>query len=357
MLFASAAVPHWDFPRGTASVALLVAFGEENGLAATELLVGSGLSPADLTDSGKTIEARQELAVANNLVGLLGERPALGLEVGARYRIATFGIFGFACLTSRTLGEAARFALRYYELSFGFCLPSITLSEDGVAALHLTEPPASGAVGRFLILRDLAAIHTAIEDLIGGRFPLLDASLTFDGPDGVDYESRFAVTPRFNAPANTASFDAGTLSQPLPQASELTVVLCENQCRELVAERSARSGIALAVRDRLVNLDPAQRTITAVARSLAMSERTLRRRLTEAGTSYRQLLEEVDLTLAQEMLRTGALSVDDVAMRLGYAEASSFIAAFKRWTGETPARYQRASDPRRAVVLTGRPAR
>ncbi len=77
-----------------------------------------------------------------------------------------------------------------------------------------------------------------------------------------------------------------------------------------------------------------------VAAGLAMSERTLRRRLTAVGTRYQSLLDEVRQALAEEMLDTGLLSVEDVAQRLGYAEASSFIHAFRRWRGETPARYR-----------------
>ena len=73
-----------------------------------------------------------------------------------------------------------------------------------------------------------------------------------------------------------------------------------------------------------------------------MSPRTLRRKLTEAGTSYRALQDEVRQALAEELLSTGALTVSDVALRLGYAEAASFIRAFKRWTGRTPSAYLRA---------------
>ena len=71
-----------------------------------------------------------------------------------------------------------------------------------------------------------------------------------------------------------------------------------------------------------------------------MSERTLRRRLADAGTGYQALLDEVRQALAEEMLDTGVLSVEDVAQRLGYAEASSFIHAFKRWRGMTPSQYR-----------------
>ena len=63
---------------------------------------------------------------------------------------------------------------------------------------------------------------------------------------------------------------------------------------------------------------------------------------TEENTTFRDLADEVHRMLAEELLATGALSVEDVALRLGYAEATSFIAAFKRWTGTTPGAYRRA---------------
>ncbi|MFE3259954.1 helix-turn-helix domain-containing protein [Nocardia sp. NPDC059091] len=75
------------------------------------------------------------------------------------------------------------------------------------------------------------------------------------------------------------------------------------------------------------------------------------RQLTDAETqipaetelaSYRALLDEVRRTLAEEMLAATPLSVDDIAIRLGYAEATPFIHAFKRWTGTTPAAHRRA---------------
>jgi AraC-like DNA-binding protein len=74
----------------------------------------------------------------------------------------------------------------------------------------------------------------------------------------------------------------------------------------------------------------------AVADRLGVSERTLRRRLAGEGTSYQRLLDEVRASLADELIGTGRLSVEEIAVRLGYAEASSFIAAHRRWTGETP---------------------
>ena len=81
--------------------------------------------------------------------------------------------------------------------------------------------------------------------------------------------------------------------------------------------------------------------MTDVAAGIGLSTRTLRRRLAAEGASYQGVLDEVRESLAERMLATGRLTVEDVAQRLGYAEASSFIHAFRRWKGTTPAAYVR----------------
>lgn len=333
-------VRHWDFPRGVAGLALLLEFGASRGVSRSRLLAGTGLSEAALADPRGQLAARQELAVVANLVRALDDPPGLGLAAGGRYRIGTFGIFGYACITSPTLREAMRFALGHLELSFTFCIPSVRVDPDAVTLrLDLSGVPAR--VQRFLVERDLAAIYTVVTDMLDARLPLLELAFPFPDPGVGDYAGTFGLRPRFDAPHALARFPTDRLDAPLPQANAVTVALCEQQCRELVAQRRARTGIAHQVRERLVSVGGAPEPIQDVAATLAMSERTLRRRLADEGTSYRALLDEVRDTLAQELLAAGGLSVEDVAQRLGYAEASSFIAAFKRWHGRTPAAFAR----------------
>ena len=73
-----------------------------------------------------------------------------------------------------------------------------------------------------------------------------------------------------------------------------------------------------------------------------MTPRTLRRRLLDEGTSYRALCDEAREALAEELLAAPLLAVERIAERLGYANASSFILAFKRWKGQPPQAYRRA---------------
>lgn len=85
-----------------------------------------------------------------------------------------------------------------------------------------------------------------------------------------------------------------------------------------------------------------QTTITAdsVAKALAMSRRTLTRRLSEEGTSFRGILDEVRAELARALLQDRSLSVGDVAFFLQYSEPAAFHRSFRRWTGQTPQSYR-----------------
>ncbi|MBN9744507.1 AraC family transcriptional regulator [Amycolatopsis sp. A1MSW2902] len=331
---AAPAIRDWDYPRGTASVLLMHRFAEERGVSLP------GVPVEELRAPDRQLDARQELAVVRALLSTVGSGDDVALSLGCRYRATTFGIFGFACISSPTMRDAMVFALRYLDLSFTFCIPHVELDAAGLR-LVLDDSRVPDDVARFLALRDLSAICTVMRDLLP-EISLERLEFRFPSSSFVDsYRMAFGVAPVFGAAEHRVTLDPELLNLPLPQANEQTVALCAAQCDALVARRRTRSGVPQLVRERLVRLGGADAGMDEIARQLTLSTRTLRRRLTEAGTGYRQLLDEVRQTLAEEMLDTGVLSVDDVALRLGYAEASSFIYAFKRWTGTTPAAYAR----------------
>ncbi|WP_067660923.1 AraC family transcriptional regulator [Nocardia harenae] len=335
-----AEVRDWGFPRGVASVGVMVEYAGEHGVSAPRLLAGTGLTPAVLTDPDRQIEAHTELTVVRALVRALGADDA-GAAVGRRYRISTFGIFGFACVTSATLREAISLALRYYSLGFAFCTPEVEWGEHEVLTrFHYATVPAD--LQWFLVQRDIVAIHRVMSDLLGRPCTFTRAEFAFPAPpNAATLTAALGVEPCFDRPRTLFGVPSALLTQPLPQANQATWAMCVAQCRDLVSRRRARTGIAADVRERLFPGPSGPPTLDAVAAELAMSTRTLRRRLAAAGTSYRGLLDEVRRTLAEELLAATPMSVDDIALRLGYAEATPFIHAFKRWTGTTPAAYRR----------------
>src|SRR5690349_4840256 len=124
---AEPATRHWDFPRGIASVALLLRFGAERGLPRQALLDGSDLTDDQLADPVAEINARQELAVVRNLAALL---PDAGVDIGRHYHATTFGVLGHAFLSAATVQDAIDVALRYLDLSFTFTAPTAVLEGD-----------------------------------------------------------------------------------------------------------------------------------------------------------------------------------------------------------------------------------
>jgi AraC-like DNA-binding protein len=71
-----------------------------------------------------------------------------------------------------------------------------------------------------------------------------------------------------------------------------------------------------------------------------MSTRTLRNRLRRESTSYREIVEAIRQALAEDLLSTTEMAVDEIAQRLGYSDTSTFVAAFKRWKGVPPRSYR-----------------
>jgi AraC-like DNA-binding protein len=79
-----------------------------------------------------------------------------------------------------------------------------------------------------------------------------------------------------------------------------------------------------------------------VARLQGMHPRTLNRRLAAAGTTFQRMRDEVLHDMSLQLLGATSMPVSEAATALGYADATAFIRAFRRWTGQTPAQWRRA---------------
>ena len=331
----------WDVERSPMSVQLLVGLGADRGLPARVCLESTGLTEEHLRDTGAAVSARQELTVIENLLGELGDPPGLGLEAGIRYHLTTYGIWGFAMISSPTWRSAIDIGLRYLDLTFAF---TRIVARDRGAEFHLVldAPDIPLSLRRFVIERDSAAIQTIQHELFASPIDIREIRYTFPAPaSGTGrYAEIFGVPPVFGAPESAVGIPPGILDLPLPQANEHTTAIAREQCRQLLASRHARTGVAGQVRDYLLARTAAPPDAEQVAAALHMSERTLRRRLAAEDVSFRGLLDEIREQLAEEFLVTGRMPVAEVAQRLGYTEVSSFSQAFRRWKSVGPREFR-----------------
>ncbi|OGA85188.1 MAG: AraC family transcriptional regulator [Burkholderiales bacterium RIFCSPHIGHO2_01_FULL_63_240] len=329
----------WDFKRSSASVRLLVEFGQERGLDVAKLLARSGLKEADLADLSIEVDASQELCVVGNLIRAC-RQPGLGLEVGMRYNFASYGLWGLGLISSATAGEAMALALRFVPLTFAFCRISGALDGE-VYTVGFEAPEVEPAVQRFLVERDVAAAARLMKEVLGPEFVLSRFTLQHTVERGVGRLEHLVrgvgVRPEFGARSNSLSFDGRLLALRLPQANPVTVAMCERACEELLERRRARLGTGEFLRQYLaaapLNMAP---DLHHAARALGLSDRTFKRRLQEEGLTFRGLSAEVRGRQANQLLEDETLSLTDIAERMGFSDLSSFSQAYKRWFGVAP---------------------
>lgn len=335
----------WDLPRSPASLLLTVRLAEEHGVAAERVLAGVPVTPGSLRDPATEVTAAQEVQVIRNLLAALPDVPGLGLDAGRRYHLTTYGIWGFALISSASLRDAADVALPFVDLTYALC--DITLEDtDDEVHLVLETGAVPHDVRLFALERDAAAIRVIGTELVGVPVPLTRIEFTHDEPTwSAAYDEVFGIRPVFGAERNVAVIDRSLALEPLPQADELAAAGALAACRDLLERRQARTGVSGRVRDVLLEDPSAMPGLPVVAASLHLSERTLRRRLDDEGTSFRALVDEVREQLATELLVTGGLPVEAVARRLGYAEPAAFTHAFRRWKGTSPRAYRLGIAP------------
>jgi AraC-like DNA-binding protein len=309
-------------------------------VAPAQLLGGFGLSEQGLEDP----QARLSLPVMNALLerarALTGE-PGLGFYLGLQKRLSMYGFLGFATMTATTVREALELSVRYSPV----ITTAISLRlqvEGGYAALIIEEHADLGSARDIALLNLVVGMRTLAVRMTGDakESGMIDLALPEPG-----YYPRFAhllPNARFEQPVTQLVFDAARLEQPLPSADRSALRLAREQCeQELLAlgfdgSLAQRVRRALAARDGFLALEDA-------AAALHMSPRTLKRRLQEAGTSYSELLDKERCERALLLLRSVDRSLEEVAARLGYSTVPNFARAFRRWTGQTPAGWRRAS--------------
>jgi AraC-like DNA-binding protein len=133
--------------------------------------------------------------------------------------------------------------------------------------------------------------------------------------------------------------DRARMNQPLSTSDPVARRYFEAYAeRMLAALDTAPPPLLATIREAIaIELATSGAELARVAKRVAMSTRTLQRRLEEVGTSYQDIVDAVRSGMARALLREKSRSIVDVAFELGYADLKSFYRAFRRWTDTTPA--------------------
>jgi len=322
-------------------VALAVQAGVEAGGQAEALLADTGLTSADLADPDKRVSSLHLLAVLRNAVrlGLGGD---IGLRVGQRFHVSCYGMLGYALLCAPTMRRVFETGIRYHRLGNAmFDAEWVEIGDTSrwrlPSADRLSLPDTDIALARVVIELSLVSMLTIFRDVMGPWCLPSQVSFAAPPPPHVAALARFFGCPlAFDQPANELIYPVAWLERAPQLANPITAAEASSTCARLLDELRWQAGVTRRVVHELTRTPGRFPEIEAVAATLCMTSRTLRRKLDAEGTSYSQLLDDVRRSLAQDYLRTPMLSTDEIAAALGFGDVASFRRAFKRWTGRSP---------------------
>lgn len=322
----------------------LLQVGTERGLPVQQLLAEVNLDLSPLPDQPAYIDGRVvEQLLAFGLRQL--QDPLPGLLVSRWQAMHVFGLVGLLVQTTATVGSLMETIIRVEPLLGDVGITRLR-REPGTVHLvwdcRFTDPYVRFHAADFVLAAQAWGILTAARP--GMR--VLDAvHLQHPAPDDPAllqrYLDAFGCPVYFNQPEYRLVLPREVLDLPLPSADPQLHAVLEGHARRLLAERSSMQTLVDLARSRLHQLLQAgDASRERLADVLGMSSRTLHRRLEEAGSSYRGLLDDLRLEQARELLRDETLGVQEVALRAGFAEPNSFTRWFRQRTGIAPSEFR-----------------
>lgn len=304
------------------------------------LLGRHGLSTAMLQERDLRVPHHAAMALMREATAMADD-PAIGLRAARCDEPGDFDVVEYAAANCASVGEALKLAARF-----------MALWHDGIVMeLDVVPPLATLRVRCVGIPHEPAGIEFLFASLltygsrsVGHPTRPLRVDLAHPRPDRLDtgiYEEVFREV-RFGCDEHAMWINSAALDLPHRAPDRSLLQILTHHADGLLRQLSSRPH-GFAERARAViaeTLLAGNSSADHVARRLAVSLRTLHRRLAEEGTSHGDLVDDVRRTQAMLHLSSNRFSIGEISFLLGFAHPNGFHKAFKRWTRMTPAQYR-----------------
>ena len=326
--------------RRAVGMQALARFLEPRGVDVARWRRSAGLDRLDLEDP----ELRLPGAVAREAWRLAAEAmadEAIAIHVVEARPADVADALDYAFRASASLREALGQVARYTRLHHDRI--DLRLVPEGDGSRLTATVAETHVVNRYQAEFFCASLLRLARDTCDPVLVPVEVSFAHAAPASAAEHRRFFGCPvRFEQPVIGVLFADADLGRPMHGADPTLAALLGRQLDELVERLPLDESVSARAR-RVIEDDLASGNVSIdrVARQLAMSARTLARRLEAEGTSFRFLIDSVRKETAVRHLRNRRMDLMEVAFLLGYSESSAFARSFKRWTRRTPAEFRR----------------
>jgi AraC-like DNA-binding protein len=318
----------------------------KRNVAITPLLRRAGLSKRDFVNRQHRISA----AAQGNFLEYAAEAlndGAFGLHVAEQTNPREAGLLFYVASAAKNLGEALALFERYFRIVNEAVNLKLTQAPRGVVvefnfvglSRHRIRQNAEFGIAVILkALRVVAARNvrpTRVTFAVGHKSNLRE------------FERFYGCRVEFGASSDQLAFSNETLAVPAVTEDRYLLKTLRPICDAAARKRGTQKGtLRAAVENEVQKLLPHGKVRKeTIAKSLGLSVRTLLRRLTNEGTTYAQIVDQLRRSLALQYIKEPGISASQIAWLLGYEQPTSFNHAFRRWTGRSPSTVRAASGP------------
>jgi AraC-like DNA-binding protein len=286
-----------------------------------------------LSESGRMATVMDVLPLLERLD--VAANPYLGIDLGSLIPASAHGAMGYAVVSSPTVGDAMHTLARYASMRNRFFQYTCNTDENETRLVIKPRMPL-GELSTFCEIGTAVSLFKTIQGVAGDEAA---AEMRFD--------ANWASVVPINVPMRMHYGQEQTaLIVPLTVANTATPTadakLYASACRSCEEELAAIGGdLASRLRSDMPNDKQEWPSLKDSAQRLAMSPRTLIRRLAVEGLTYQSLLDDAKSELACWYLKNTVLPMGEIAERLSFADDTNFSRSFRRWRNCTPLQYRK----------------
>ncbi|AMT73415.1 MULTISPECIES: helix-turn-helix transcriptional regulator [Mycobacteriales] len=261
----------------------------------------------------------------------------LGFTFAEQAQLTSFGPLSFPLVSAGSVAEIVEL-LTYLPLISTALSPQFHPSDHGLT-VGLTAHTSDLALD-CLVVAYSGSVLLRLLAMLAGDMPTVTLHLSWPAPTSLTHHKDvLAGRLCFDAPTSFLYIPADTLNEVCRFSDPLAYRLAIVDLQRTLDQRSRTTSFSEKVR-RLLEQHSGQRGSHWVAHELSISASTLKRRLAEEGTTFRELHQSFLRERAMLQLLDQSMSVSEIATDLGYSDLTNFSHAFKRWTGRSPSEFR-----------------
>jgi AraC-like DNA-binding protein len=310
----------------------------KNGVSLASLLKDTAIEPSELNDREYKIQKEQIITFYRNVLAL--QIPGINLLLGDSIKPNDYGLYGCTLLCCKGLRSALEFSIRYHNLVTKTVSMTFHPDEENDCSFFRFEDLllAPDLLEFNIELQCAIVLSLARECLDDQNFSFDELRFSFGKPKHYQlYQDHFKCPISYANAHNEFVLNNEKLLLNTPRSNPFAMPLLLDQCDMVLNSVSTKNEFLIMINQWVAANMHKDINATELAGYLCMTTRTLRRKLAEQGTSFRNIVKELRCEAAKKLIHQTQLTIEDIGYSIGFSDVSNFRAAFKKWTGQTPA--------------------